>query len=70
MHQNKIEVTPDRIVLVLHEGGLPRPMSTLEAKRYAMDKVFGGLVGEVGRANTLGLTADIVLQVREMLEVR
>jgi hypothetical protein len=70
MDQNRLEVSQDRIVLVLHEGGLPRSMSTLEAKRFAMDKTFGGLVGEVERLAGNGLAGEIVLQVREMLEVR
>lgn len=70
MHQNRIEVQQDRIVLVLHDGGLPRPMSTLEAKKFAMDQMFGGLVSEVERLAGNGLTGEIVLQVREMLEVR
>lgn len=70
MKQQQVEVTQDRIVLVLHEGGLPCPMSTNEARRYAMDKMFGGLVLEVERLAAMGLTSDIVLQVREMLEVR
>jgi hypothetical protein len=70
MNQSRIEVQQDKIVLVLHDGGLPKPMSTLEAKKYAVDQMFGGLVSEVERLAGNGLTGEIVLQVREMLEVR
>lgn len=70
MNQSRIEVQLGRIVLILHDGGLPKPMSTLEAKKYAMDQMFGGLVSEVERLAGNGLTGEIVLQVREMLEVR
>ena len=70
MQQHRVEVTQDRIVLVLHEGGLPGPMSTLEARKFGMDQMFGGLICEVERLAELGQTDEIVLQVRELLEVR
>lgn len=70
MKQQQVEVEGNRIVLVLHEGALPTGMSTFEAKKFAVDKVFGGLVSEVGRLVDIGSTGEIVLQVREALEIR
>lgn len=70
MNQQQIEVSQDRIVLVLHEGPLPRPMSTFEAKKFAMGKTFGGLVYEVNRLADIGMASKIPLEVREALEVR
>jgi hypothetical protein len=70
VNQQQVEIEGNRIVLVLHEGGLPTGMSTFEAKKFAVDKVFGGLVSEVGRLVGIGSTGEIVLQVREALEIR
>jgi hypothetical protein len=48
MTLNDIEVLPDgRAVLILHDGALPRAMSTHEVKKFAHDKVFGGLISEL-----------------------
>jgi hypothetical protein len=48
MDTTQIEVLPDgRIVLVLHDGPLPRAMSTHEAKLFGHDKVFGGLLTQL-----------------------
>lgn len=48
MTSDQIEVLPDgRIVLVLHDGPLPRAMSTHEAKLFGHDKVFGGLIAQL-----------------------
>lgn len=45
---NDIEVLPDgRAVLILHEGALPRAMSTHEVKLFAHNKVFGGLISDL-----------------------
>jgi hypothetical protein len=63
-------VEGNRIVLVLHEGALPHGMSTFEAKKFAVDKTFGGLVSETKRLAGMGLVSEIELQVREALEIR
>lgn len=48
MSLNDIEVLPDgRVALILHNGNLPRAMSTHEAKKFAHDHVFGGLIAEL-----------------------
>lgn len=48
MDSTQIEILPDgRIVLVLHDGPLPRPMSTHEAKLFGHDKAFGGLLTQL-----------------------
>lgn len=48
MTLNDIEVLPDgKAVLVLHDGPLPRPMSTHEVKQFAHDRFFGGLLSEL-----------------------
>ncbi len=48
MKLNQIDILPDgRIILVLHDGGLPHGMSTHEAKLYAHDKFFGALLDEL-----------------------
>jgi hypothetical protein len=70
LKQQQVEVEGNRIVLVLHEGALPFGMSTFEAKKFAVDKVFGGLVSEVERLADAGFASEIVLQVREALEIR
>jgi hypothetical protein len=45
---NDIEVLPDgRAVLVLHDGALPRAMSTHEVKLFAHNKAFGGLISDL-----------------------
>ncbi len=51
MRLNQIDILPDgRIVIVLHDGGLPHGMSTHEAKLYAHDKFFGALLDELKAA--------------------
>jgi hypothetical protein len=51
MKLNQIDILPDgRIVLVLHDGGLPHGMSTHEAKLYAHDKFFGALLDDMKTA--------------------
>ena len=48
MDTSQIEVLEDgRIVLVLHDGPLPRAMSTHEAKLFGHDKAFGGLLAQL-----------------------
>lgn len=48
MNLNNIEVLPDgRVVLVLFSGALPRAMSTHEMKKFAHDRMFGGLIAEL-----------------------
>lgn len=48
MDTSQIEVLPDgRVVLVLHDGPLPRAMSTHEVKLFGHDKAFGGLLTEL-----------------------
>jgi hypothetical protein len=44
----QIDILEDgRIVLVLYKGGLPRGMSTHEAKLFAHDQFFGGLLDDL-----------------------
>ena len=48
MRLDQIDVLPDgRIVFVLHEGALPRGMSTHEAKQFGHDRAFGALLDEL-----------------------
>lgn len=70
MNPLHITVEGNRISLTLFEGALPYGMSTHEAKKFAADRFFGGLVSEVKRLAEIGSTGEIVLQVREALEVR
>jgi hypothetical protein len=51
MRTEQIDILDDgRIVLVLHDGRLPRGMSTHEAKLYAHDEFFGDLLDELNIA--------------------
>lgn len=48
MRLDQIDVLDDgRIILVLHDGGLPRGMSTHEAKQFGYDRMFGSLLEEL-----------------------
>ncbi len=73
MKLNQIDILPDgRIVLVLHDGGLPHGMSTHEAKLYAHDKFFGALLDELSNAATAMPAAwiETIYNTQNFLEVQ
>ena len=71
-----IEVLEDnRVVLVLHDGALPRAMSTHEMKVFAYEKMFGGLLADIRmiqkdqHSDKMYLLNQAVLTVRAALEL-
>jgi hypothetical protein len=73
MKLNQIDILPDgRIVLVLHDGGLPHGMSTHEAKLYAHDKFFGALLDELSNAATAmpSVWIETIYNTQNFLEVQ